>query len=81
MTQQQPNPQNEKEEEDTPLDEPAGDPTDRFIWKPGDLVFEEHVWDVSFQDPEGNLSLVTELEDFISLLADIRAYVDRVYAL
>ena len=71
MTQQQPNQQNAKEEEGTPSDEPAGDPADRadyFTWKPGDLVFEEHVWDVSFQDPAGNLYLVTGLEDFIRYL-------------
>ena len=71
MTQQQPNQQNAKEEEGTPSDEPAGDPADRadyFTWKPGDLVFEEHVWDVSFQDSEGNQYLVTGLEDFIRYL-------------
>ena len=68
MTQQQPNPQNEEpinEEDDGKV---APDREDYFTWKPGDLVFEEHVWDVSFQDPEGNLHLVTELEDFIRWL-------------
>ena len=79
MTQQVPKDE-EKEAEETveePVDEPvdeeddgkvAPDREDYFTWKPGDLVFEEHVWDVSFQDPEGNLYLVTELEDFIRYL-------------
>ncbi len=66
MTQEQPNQQDKKEEEDD--GEVAPDREDYFTWKPGDLVFEEHVWDVSFQDPEGNLYLVTELEDFIRYL-------------
>ena len=73
MTQQAPKDE-ELEKEKTTNEEEEGeveiapDRADYFTWKPGDLVFEEHVWDVSFQDPEGNLYLVTGLEDFIRYL-------------
>lgn len=62
MTQQMP-----KDEE--PTKEEPDNNLDRFVWDLSkDVEWEENVWDVSFQTPEGNLYLVTELDDFIRWL-------------
>ena len=77
MTQQAQQPQQAPEDEEQEVEdltpeeiaEIEKDPNlDRFSWKEGDVVVEENVWDVSFQTPDGTVSLIQILPDFIRYL-------------